>query len=78
MNNQPKQSSFINTFAWITIVFSGFRVLIGIMQNMMMMTVMKDRGFVEEMSQNIPNDMPPMMAIMFGNMELIKDAFIAT
>ena len=79
MNNQPKQSSFINTFAWIAIVFSGFGVLIGIMQNMMMMmTVMKDRGFAEEMSQNIPDDMPPMMAIMFGNIELIKDAFIAT
>jgi len=71
MNNQPKQSSFINTFAWIAIVFSGFGVLIGIMQNIMMMTVMKDRGFAEEMSQNIPDDMPPMMAIMFGNMELI-------
>jgi len=42
MNNQPKQSSFINTFAWITIVFSGLGVVIGIMQNMI--TVMKDRG----------------------------------
>jgi len=77
MNNQPKQSSFINTFALIAIVFSGFGVLIGIIQNIMM-TVMKDRGLTEEMSQYIPNDMPPMMAIMFGNMELIKDAFIAT
>jgi len=70
MNNQPKRSSFINTFAWITIVFSGFSIVIGIMQSMIIMRVIKDIG-LKEMSQNIPDDMPPMMAIIFGNMELI-------
>ena len=70
MNNKPKQSFFINIFAWISIVFSGFSIVIGIKQNMIIMRVMKDIG-LEEMSQNIPDDMPPMMAIMFGNIELI-------
>ncbi len=35
MEHQTKRSSFINVFAWISIIFSGFGILIGIMQNTM-------------------------------------------
>ncbi len=35
MEQQTKRSIFINVFAWISIIFSGFGILIGIMQNTM-------------------------------------------
>ena len=68
MENQKKQSSFINTFAWISIVFSGFGTLIGIMQNIMMQTVMKDAGFGQSMREH--QDFPPMMGAMFQHFDI--------
>ena len=55
MEQQKKRSSFINIFAWISIVFS---ILIGIMQN-----VMKDANF--EQSVNKGENIPPFMKTIF-------------
>ena len=77
MENQKKQSSFINVFAWISIVFSGFGILIGILQNVMMQTVMKDANFEEAI--NKAENLPPLMKVMFENFEfLVMGTLIVT
>ena len=69
MEQQKKQSSFINVFAWISIVFSGFGIFIGIMQNVMMQTVMKDNNFEEAISRD--ENIPPLMKAIFENFEFL-------
>jgi len=69
MEHQKKRSSFVNVFAWISIVFSGFGILIGILQNVMMQTVMKDANFEQAIGQN--ENLPPLMKLMFENFELL-------
>jgi len=69
MEHQKQRSSFINVFAWISIVFSGFGILIGIMQNVMMQSMMKDANFEQALNQ-IEN-LPPLMKLMFENFELL-------
>lgn len=69
MKNQRKQSTFITVMAWISIIFSGFGVFVGIMQNIMMQTVMKDAHFEEAISKQ--EGIPPMMEVMFENFELL-------
>jgi len=69
MEHQKKRSSFVNLFAWISIVFSGFGVLIGILQNVMMQTVMKDANFEQAIGQN--ENLPPLAKLMFENFELL-------
>jgi len=69
MEHQKKRSSFVNVFAWISIVFSGFGVLIGIMQNVMIQTMMKDANFEQAIGQN--ENLPPLMKLMFENFELL-------
>ncbi len=63
MEQQTKRSSFINVFAWISIIFSGFGILIGIMQ-----TVMKDAHF-EQLTKD--ENIPPLMKIMFENFDIL-------
>jgi len=75
MNNK-KKSSFINTFAWISIVFSGFGIFIGILQNIMMQTVMQDTQFKQ---LNGEENIPPMLGVMFENFDLlVLGTFIIT
>ena len=69
MKNRKKQSTFINVLAWISIIFSGFGVFIGIMQNIMMQTVMKDTHFEEAINEQ--EGIPPMMGVIFENFELL-------
>ena len=69
MEHQKKRSSFVNVFAWISIVFSGFGILIGIMQNVMMQSMMKDANFEQALNQN--ENLPPLMKFMFENFELL-------
>jgi len=69
MEHQKKRSSFVNLFAWISIVFSGFGILIGIMQNVMMQSMMKDANFEQALNQN--ENLPPLMKLMFENFELL-------
>jgi len=69
MEHQKQRSSFINVFAWISIVFSGFGILIGIMQNVMMQSMMKDANFEQALNQN--ENLPPLMKFMFENFELL-------
>jgi len=69
MEHQKKRSSFVNLFAWISIVFSGFGILIGIMQNVMIQTMMKDANFEQAIGQN--ENLPPLMKLMFENFELL-------
>ena len=68
MEQQIKRSSFINVFAWISIIFSGFGILVGIMQNVMMQTVMKDAHF-EQLTKD--ENIPPLMKIMFENFDIL-------
>ena len=69
MENQKKQSTFINVLAWISIIVSGFGVLIGIMQNIMVQSMMKNIPSEEMMGKE--EHMPPMMGVMFENFELL-------
>ncbi len=68
MEQQTKRSSFINIFAWISIIFSGFGILVGIMQNVMMQTVMKDANF-EQLTKD--ENIPPLMKTMFENFDIL-------
>ena len=69
MEQQTKRSSFINVFAWISIIFSGFGILIGIMRNVMMQTVMKDAHFEQAVSKG--ENIPPLMKTMFENFDIL-------
>jgi len=69
MEHQKNRSSFINVFAWISIVFSGFGILIGIMQNIMIQSMMKDVNFGQAMSEN--ENFPPFAKAMLDNFDLL-------
>ena len=69
MEHQKKRSSFINVFAWISIVFSGFGILIGIMQNVMMQTVMKDANFEQAISRD--ENFSPFMKTIFEHFDIL-------
>ena len=70
METIKRKSSFINVFAWISIVFSGFGILIGILQNVLMQTVMKDNNFQDAIKES-DQQLPPMMVAMFEHMDTI-------
>jgi len=69
MEHQKKSSSFINVFAWISIISSGFGILVGIMQNVMMHNMMKDANFEQAINQK--ENIPPLIKFMFDNFELL-------
>ena len=73
METQKKQSSFVKVLAWFLIVINGLGVLIGIAQNVMLQTVMKDKNFQDSMQgmNGEESGFPPLMSSMFEHMDLM-------
>jgi len=73
METQKKQSSFVKVLAWFLIVINGLGVLIGIAQNIMLQTFMKDAKFQNSMQEMNGQDsgFPPLMSSMFEHMDLM-------
>ena len=70
METIKRKSSFINILAWTSIVFSGFGIVMGILQNILMQTVMKDNNFQDAIKES-GQQLPPMMVAMFEHMDTI-------
>jgi hypothetical protein len=63
----PARSTFVTVIGWIFAVISGFGLLISVMQNIMLHTVFP----VEQMTADIPADMPSMARFAFEHFELL-------
>ncbi len=63
----PTRSTFVTVIGWIFAVLSGLSLLMAVMQNIMLHTVFP----LEQMTGDIPADMPAMAAFMFENFALL-------
>lgn len=61
------RSTFVTVVGWIFAVFSGFGLLISVMQNIMLHTVFP----IEQMPADIPADFPGMARFMFEHFSLL-------
>ncbi len=63
----PTRSTFVSVVGWIFALLSGFGLLISVMQNIMIHTVFP----LEQLTSDVPADLPPMARFMFEHMSLM-------
>ena len=70
MSELKQRSTFVTVVAWIFIVLSGFGALIGVLQNIMLQTVLRSEEFGQAM-QTTPSqsDLPPFVSFMFEHFQ---------
>lgn len=70
MSELKQRSTFVTVVAWIFIALSGFGALIGILQNLMLQTVLRSAEFDQAM-QAAPGQpgLPPFATFLFENFQ---------
>ena len=73
----PPRSAFVNTLAWIFIIFAGFATVTGLLQNIMIWTVFpkEQMSLAMQQAEKAPH-FPPVMQFMFSHFDLFFLCFL--
>lgn len=70
------RSSFVTIVAWITIFFAGMGTLVGLLQALVVFTVMPADEF-DRASRDLPPDLPGVLAFLFSHFKAVVLAILA-